>query len=401
MLKETLKRNEGITLLALAVMVIALSIIAGISINELKGNNGIIKNTLTAKEKTDQIQEDENALLEKKYPSGSTEENVDKLPTGNGTIPYLPNNDFSYKEGDLDKGLVIKDKEGNEYVWVEVPFTIYNNATYNSNGANKPSSSADWENIEKCLKAYTSDYSDSSYNDRNTNFLEIYKKMLRSVYRNGGFWVGRYEAGYELGKDEAPRNFGADTGTEQPTTQQMVIKKNAYPYTWVRYSQAQELATGMNYENCTSSLMFGIQWDLVLKFFETKNKATKSELTSDSTERGNYINNKWNITNANAKYSKDYGKSFTDCPYPKQSTSEFALLTTGADESFSVMNIYDIAGNVWELTLEFASNSSPCVFRGGSFGTSGTCCAKYRFCDTIDDYLSGVGFRVGLWRDNI
>ena len=46
MLKETLKRNEGITLLALAVMVIALSIIAGISINELKGNNGIIKNHL-------------------------------------------------------------------------------------------------------------------------------------------------------------------------------------------------------------------------------------------------------------------------------------------------------------------------------------------------------------------
>ena len=33
MLKETLKRNEGITLLALAVMVIALSIIAGISMN--------------------------------------------------------------------------------------------------------------------------------------------------------------------------------------------------------------------------------------------------------------------------------------------------------------------------------------------------------------------------------
>ena len=51
--------------------------------------------------------------------------------------------------------------------------------------------------------------------------------------------------------------------------------------------------------------MFGVQWDLVLKYIESKNATTQTNLKTDSKIIGNYSENLWNITNANAKYSTD------------------------------------------------------------------------------------------------
>ena len=217
------------------------------------------------------------------------------LPSREETKPYFPNGTFSYKEGDLSTGLVIKDSNNNEYVWVEVPTTIYDNTTYNNTGANKPKNADEWEKIRDCLKVYTVDYSNSSYKDTNTDgttYSVDYQNMLKSVYTNGGFWIGRYEAGYEIdeSKGETVRYYGTDYGTEYPITQKVVIKKNAYPYNWVRRNQARTLAEGMNYTGVTSSLIYGVQWDLVLKFIETKNPNQKENLTSDSTKIGNYYN---------------------------------------------------------------------------------------------------------------
>ena len=82
----------------------------------------------------------------------------------------------------------------------------------------------------------------------------------------------------------------------------------------------------------------------------------------------------WTIKNANAKYSTDYGRTFTACPNPfKKDADSKVLLTTGADSSFSVQNIYDIAGNVYEWTLEkTADDSNPCALRGGHYDGSGS-----------------------------
>ena len=337
----------------------------------LTGQNGILNRATEAKEKTEAAQKEEEKTLQ--GYEDIMAQYTGSLPSREETKPYFPNSTFSYKEGDLATGLVIKDANQNEYVWVEVPTTIYSDSKYNTKGI--PSSADDWEKIRDCLKAYTVDYSDSSYKDTNTDgttYSDDYKNMLKSVYTNGGFWIGRYEAGYEIdeSKGETVRYYGTDYGTEHPITQKVVIKKNAYPYNWLRRDQAQTLAEGMNYTGVTSSLIYGLQWDLVLKFIEIKNATTKANLTTDSTSIGNYRDNLWNITNVNAKYSTNNGNTFNACPYQK-TASAGVLLTTGADTSFSLMNIYDIAGNVWEWTRELYSTSYPCVYKGGSYYYNG------------------------------
>ena len=83
----------------------------------------------------------------------------------------------------------------------------------------------------------------------------------------------------------------------------------------------------------------------------------------------------------------------------QSSNSNAILLTTGATEATNLQNIYDIAGNVWEWTLEFYSTSLPCVIRGGSCYDSGSSYpAKNRISDNIGSYYDGIGFRVGLWK---
>ena len=418
MLRDTLRRNKGITLIALVVTIIVLLILAGISIAMLTGQNGILNRAAEAKEKTRVAQEDESQKL--KGYEDIMAQYTGNLPSREETKPYFPNSTFSYKEGDLSTGLVIKDGNANEYVWVEVPTTIYDNTTYNNNGANKPKNTDEWEKIRECLKAYTVDYSDSSYKDTNTDgttYSVDYQNMLKSVYTNGGFWLGRYEAGLE---GDTPRT----SYTEISASDKAVVKQNKIPYNYVKRDEAQELATRMNYNGCTSSLIFGIQWDLTLKYIEEKtvelaeeaNKDTvradiKSKLTSNSTTIGNYYNSEFTLNRGKFATYNDLSdwKSYNSEEKPtlvtgsqkqaQSSNSNAILLTTGATEVTNLQNIYDIAGNVWEWTREFYNTSNPCVSRGGSyFNSSSDYPAKNHIHGSTSYLYFDVGFRLGLWK---
>ena len=51
----------------------------------------------------------------------------------------------------------------------------------------------------------------------------------------------------------------------------------------------------------------------------------------------------------------------------QDSAEKGVLLTTGATETANLQNIYDIAGNLYEWTLEFCKKDRPSVNRGGSY----------------------------------
>ena len=135
--------------------------------------------------------------------------------------------------------------------------------------------------------------------------------------------------------------------------------------------QAQEKSKELVTGGRTSSLMFGIQWDLVLKHIETKQGKTQSELKNDSTAWGNYYNATFEITKG--KYSTNSGSSFTEVKGTYTKPASNVLLTTGATERNSVLNIYDLAGNEFEWTLEKSTLTGyPSVYGGGSCYTGGS-----------------------------
>ena len=412
-----MKKNKGITLVALVVTIVVLLILAGVSINLVLGDNGIVKKAQDAKTKSAEASENDlkgmNSLVEQMESTLNGSGNGGK--TEPETVPYLPSDDFHYDTStSIDTGLVIRDGSGNEYVWVVVPRTT---AVYATTGLGKTTfTDADYTSIETDLKNYTSTYvTEEGYSDTyvaddknvgwfadETAYNNLKNSMLKSVYDNGGFYVGRYEAGIGTNRtSEGPTNSdGKYTIEGMPTP---VTKADAYPYTYVTRTQAQNLASKVNAGTKTSSLMFGVQWDLVLAFMskDTAKITSTSILTSNSTTIGNYRDNLWTIKNANAQYSTNYGSTFTACPNPfKKESSSGILLTTGADSSFSVQNIYDIAGNVVEWTLENTSSTDyPCARRGGVFDSAGSFSpAALRY----DNYSTGfsnfrVGFRVSLF----
>ena len=406
------KEMKGITLVALVVTIVVLLILAGVSINLVLGNNGIIAKAQEAKTKQAEASKNDlkgiNSLIEQMESTLNGSGNEGK--TEPETEPYLPSDDFHYDTStSVDTGLVIKDANGNEYVWVVVPKTT---AVYKTTGLGKTTfTDADYTSIEKDLKDYTSTYSETGYSDTwyadnknegwlsETEYKTLKNSMLKSVYENGGFYVGRYEAGIIENRtsESATNSDGKYTIEGMPVP---VTKADAYPYTYVTRTQAQNLASNVNSGTKTSSLMFGVQWDLVLAFMHNKGNIADSTLTSNSTTIGNYNDNLWTIKNAKAQYSSNSGSTFNACPNPfKKESNSSILLTTGADSSFSVQNIYDIAGNVSEWTLEWTSSTGySCTFRGGSYIYNGSNIpAAYRNYDAPLNARFYVGFRLSLW----
>ena len=330
---------------------------------------------------------------------------VGTLPTGPGTRPYLPSSDFTQVDGtDLDTGLVIENSDGDEYVWIEVPKLA---SVYPTAGISITEFTEDeYAKIENDLQNYASTYrsgssaSDTYYSDETTGlssseYIAMKQKMLKSVYQSGGFYIGRYEAG----TDTKRTNHASISG--------ITIKSqaNKYPLNWVTCSEAQTLASQAGTNGHTGSLMFGIQWDLVEKYIESKaiSQGTaigtiQSQLKTDSTSWGNYSSTLYNITNESAQYSTNNGSTWIVAPYDKTSEGT-TLLTTGSIATFRKQNIFDLAGNVWEWTLEYSANTgTPCTIRGGSYESSSTeNNANYRNNgNTAFSYYS-IGFRVTIY----
>ena len=428
------KGNKGITLIALVITIIVLLILAGVTIAVLSGDNGILTRAKEAKEKTKQAQEDEKQKLSnmENLLGSYNLKNVNTADTN--PAETIPENSIVL-EDDANKGIVIKDKNNNEWVWVEVPkVTVFSGLTidttqelteqnYNDikdklityvgvyrNGSATQTRN-DWKDEwyakdgELLVTASTQNLTEEQKTLNNgcgltyEEYKSAYQKMLKSVYTYGGFWIGRYEAGIEGTTTETTNARKSHTTVTIGSSPKAISQKDAIPYNYVYCSEAQVLAKEMTpNSNYTSSLMFGIQWDLVCKFLEVKGKLATANINSDSSTWGNYSNVTRTISSDKAKQSTDYGNTWTAITGTKPAS--IVLLTTGASDETNKMNLYDFAGNEYEWTLEHATSNSnsPCAVRGGYYGSPASSSpASYRGNGGTTDASIYFGFHSALY----
>ena len=294
-------------------------------------------------------------------------------------------------EQTIEDGMVIQDEDGNEFVWVPVEVTSTDTKTsiasfYRSLWSDNDTSTS-LMNSSSYIEPYTG----------NTWEVEEYNAMVESVYYNHGFYIGRYEAGSN------------ENRYITRTDETVLVKKGAYPYNYVMWGSTMEdyeteksnyghgsvylsknMYTGNEY-GVTSTLCYGVQWDATLRFV----KDEEHDVTN-STAWGNYNNSQFTFT---GKYSSGYGQSWTEEVVTNETKPENKswLLTTGASEKNKAKNIFDLAGNVYEWTME-ANDIVNRVLRGGGFEHDG-----YGYATSVRrgygfDYTAGVvGFRPTLY----
>ena len=245
-------------------------------------------------------------------------------------------------------GVVIEDKDLNQFVWVPVAALADYKRT--------------WYTGEDPFS--DSDYSEALPEDEKTS-VEKYK----------GFYVGRYEAGDKENTEAKTLRSSNDV------TKTVTIKAGQVPYNYVTRTQAVSLAEGFATKQgykAKTKLVSSYAWDTTIAFLQKVNSDY-----GNSSEEGNY---------------KDTTFPYTDITGASQTKAESSYVLVPTGQTTPVCNIYDMGGNVCEWTTESCSRTKyPYALRGGH-------CARV-FADSPagDRYASpdyvfdGIGFRLTLF----
>ncbi len=255
---------------------------------------------------------------------------------------------------DFNKGLVIQDAAGNQFVWVPV------------DGTNVPYTK--WTTIN--IAWNHASISDDTVTGITNEAVQITKY--------GGFYIARYEAMFDY-------NGGTLRVASKPSTNKTIsttswattrdVTYNGYLWNYIDYTDAKYYAENMDthYAYDTSKVMTtlvsGTQWDTVLEWIKDSGQSV-----TDSRAWGNYTNS----------------------IFPANVSGFGSLQISGYSENWKVNNIYDIAGNPWEWTSEMYGSDR--VFRGGVYVSSGSSYpAAYRRNGAVTDTSSRLSFRPSLY----
>ena len=376
------KEMKGITLVALVVTIVVLLILAGVSINTVLGDDGIIKKAKEAAEKTAAAQEKEmieRNLLEQELENSLATPTPKPQPTDGVKIPA----GFYYVGGTKTSGIVISDNEndkdkyknkavvgtdllGNQYVWI--PCTTDNTSsdlqyTRTEWGVEVDGNSRAIKD-ELTLTDASVTYSDADTAnginaDVSKEIVAQIKAEKASVAQYGGYYIGRYEVG---------RN--SDTA---------VVKYNQTPYASITWSTAYGLAKKIiTNSEATSYLCSSYAWDTAVNFIQN-NSTAKNYATSIEGFNGNW--NPQEVKDPSGKVIKPAGTS--------------QQLNTGLTTQFC--NIFDMGGNEAEFTTESnPGTSETVVLRGGGYNGDHFP-AGYRWdCNSGRAYIF-YGFRATLF----
>ena len=377
------KEMKGITLVALVVTIVVLLILAGVSINLVLGNNGIIAKAKEAAEKTAEAQEKEMTernLLEQELENSLATPTPKPQPTDGVKIPA----GFYYVGGTKTSGIVISDNEndkdkyrnkavvgtdllGNQYVWI--PCTTDNTSSELQYARTEWGVEVDGDDNSRAIKdELTLTDTSVTYSDVDTanginadvskEIVAQIKAEKASVAKYGGYYIGRYEVGKN-----------SDTA---------VVKYNQTPYANITWSTAYGLAKKIiTNSEVNSYLCSSYAWDTAVNFIQN-NSTAKNYATSIEGFNGNW--NPQAVKDPSGNVIKPAGTS--------------QQLNTGLTTQFC--NIFDIGGNEGEFTTELNPGTSEAVvLRGGSYYYNPP--AGYRWDNRSGDAGIDRGFRATLF----
>jgi hypothetical protein len=375
------KFNQGITLVALVVTIVVLLILAGVSLNLVLGENGIISKAREASTKTVQAQQNseiEMNLLEQELANATKEpdpaEGV-KMPTGfyyvggTKTSGIVISDNVNDKDKYKNKAVVGTDLLGNQYVWI--PCTTDSTSSKLQYARTEWGVEEDGDDNSRAIKdELTLTDASVTYSDADTanginadvskEIVAQIKAEKTSVAKYGGYYIGRYEVGKN-----------GDTA---------VVKYNQTPYASITWSTAYGLAKKIiTNSEATSYLCSSYAWDTAVNFIQN-NSTAKNYATSIEGFNGNW--NPQAVKDPSGNVIKPAGTS--------------QQLNTGLTTQFC--NIFDMGGNEAEFTTELnPGTSETVVLRGGSYYDFHNLPAGVRW-----DSLSGTagvlyGFRATLF----
>ena len=373
------KFNQGITLVALVVTIVVLLILAGVSLNLVLGENGIISKAREASTKTVQAQQNseiEMNLLEQELANATKEpdpaEGV-KIPTGfyyvggTKTSGIVISDNVNDKDKYKNKAVVGTDLLGNQYVWI--PCTTDSTSSKLQYARTEWGVEADGDDNSRAIKdeltltdasvTYSNADTANGINaDVSKEIVAQIKAEKASVAQYGGYYIGRYEVGKN-----------SDTA---------VVKYNQTPYASITWSTAYGLAKKIiTNSEVNSYLCSSYAWDTAVNFIQN-NSTAKNYATSIEGFNGNW--NPQAVKDPSGNVIKPAGTS--------------QQLNTGLTTQFC--NIFDMGGNEAEFTTELnPGTSGTVVLRGGDY--YGDSPAGHRWDDSSGSAYIYDGFRATLF----
>ena len=418
-------KNKGVTLIALAVTIVVMLILAGVTISVLNGENGIVKQAQKAKEESKikelkekvridiagkrveningelrvsvlkeildkyfdnvpvETQITSETKLKAKEEYGKYEMKISDIDVGeityetsytifkdvNGEQVPIPEGYIVSENSDeniVNKGLVISDSRGNEYVWISCTVDSSSNKLQykrtewgvEKDGTDNSRAIKDELTLKDIDVTYSKTDTDNGINE------EISKEIVaqinaekESIKKYGGYYIGRYE----VGKDNKTA----------------VIKAEQEPYVNIKWSKAYELAKGIGGgEGATTYLCSSYSWDTAINFIQ--NTTGKNYATSIIGFNGNWKSQE--VKDSSGKVIKPVNTA--------------QRLNTGL--TTALCNIYDMGGNVGEFTTELnPGTSETVVLRGGHSYYNDP--AGYRWDVSSGNADSLSGFRATLF----
>ncbi len=169
-------------------------------------------------------------------------------------------------------------------------------------------------------------------------------ETIKSIEKYGGFYIGRYETGKVT-------NYNSYYYVK-PVVQRMQGNNSINYVAW--YDSYVSLRTLVSNENLKSNIIWGCLWDETLQWFRESGAKTDEEIYNSAT---------W----GNHKDSEGFTYYTNVAGSTGSKTQNSSTITpTGSTERNKANNIYDMAGNMYEWTLEgYGSNGRR--YRGGNY----------------------------------